>query len=116
MKNWMLYAIILAVIIILSSGSIYYASQMQKRTLANQNQAIEKAKELYNQSLQTGINFSSQCLGTVYVNNIGYAIDIVHVPRNSQDNLPENQCSEFREGRVSHFVEIDYKGNIIRIV
>jgi len=116
MKKWIIYTIILGIILILSSGSIYYYSQIQKRTLSNQNQVIEKAKNIYNQSLQKGMNFSSQCLGTIYVQEIGYAVDIVHIPRISEDNLPQNQCQDYLKDKVSHFVELDYKGNIIRIL
>ena len=57
------------------------------------------------------MGFSSQCLGVVG----GYAVDIVHVPRTEEDNLPENQCEDYREGRVSKFIELDKDGNVIRI-
>jgi hypothetical protein len=55
---------------------------------------------------------NSQCLSVCG----DYAVDIVHVPRTSEDNLIENQCSDFREGKVSHFIELDKDGNIVRIV
>jgi len=54
---------------------------------------------------------SSQCLGICG----DYAIDIVHVPRTTEDDLEENQCADFREGRVSHFIELDRFGEIVRI-
>ena len=79
-----------------------------------QQEAITCALELYNSKLDEipYSNISSQCLGTCE----DYAVDIVHVPRIVEDNLPENQCSDFREGKVSHFIELDKNGNIIRIV
>ncbi|GBE19529.1 hypothetical protein BMS3Abin17_00253 [archaeon BMS3Abin17] len=58
------------------------------------------------------MEFSSQCLGSVG----DYAVDIVHVPRNDEDNLVENQCEDFRSGKVTHFIELDKEGNIARIV
>ena len=44
------------------------------------------------------------------------AVDVVHVPRNDVDNLIGNQCKDYREGRVSHFIELDKEGNDVRIV
>jgi hypothetical protein len=55
---------------------------------------------------------SSQCLGTCG----DYAVDLVHVPRNGEDNLAENQCSDYNKGIVQHFIELDNEGNIVRIV
>ena len=54
---------------------------------------------------------NSQCLGTCG----NYAVDIVHVPRNSDDNLAENQCDDYKTGKVSSFIELDKEGNIVRI-
>lgn len=55
---------------------------------------------------------NSQCLGTCR----GYAVDMVHVPRSEEDNQIENQCEDYRNGNVSHFIELDNDGNIVRIV
>jgi hypothetical protein len=55
---------------------------------------------------------NSQCLGTCG----DYAVDIVHVPRSSEDNLAENQCSDYGKGIVQHFIELDKNGEIVRIV
>jgi hypothetical protein len=80
---------------------------------------LNKTLELYAQKKiefqQQNISFSSQCLGLVEQGNITYAIDIVHVPRNHDDTLPENQCSDY-PSVASHFIEIDKDGNVIRIV
>lgn len=75
-----------------------------------QQEAINCAVEKFN-SFNEEIN--SQCLG---VCNGKYAVDIVHVPRSSEDNLVENQCVDFREGSVSHFIELDKNGEVVRIV
>ena len=79
--------------------------------VTEQQTAINCALGLYQQKKQEGIQFSSQCLGTCE----NYAVDIVHVPRTDEDNLVENQCSDFREGKVSEFIELDKDGSIVRI-
>jgi len=55
---------------------------------------------------------NSQCLGTCQ----DYAVDIVHVPRSAEDNLNQNQCPEYVNRTVSHFIELDKNGDIVRIV
>jgi len=74
-----------------------------------QQEAINCALEKFN-------NFSeeknSQCL-----EDCGdYAVDIVNVPRTSEDNLTENQCEDYVNGDIGHFIELDKEGNIVRIV
>ena len=44
-----------------------------------------------------------------------WVVDIVHNPREEIDNLPQNQCQAYVEGRAKHFVEIDTEGNVIRV-
>ena len=49
--------------------------------------------------------------------NIGdWVCDVAHDPRQPVDNLPQNQCREFREGRASHFVEVDPDCEFIKAV
>jgi len=55
---------------------------------------------------------NSQCLGTCE----DYAVDIVHVPRTSEDDLIENQCDAYRNEQVNHFIELDKNGEIVRIL
>jgi hypothetical protein len=74
-----------------------------------QQETIICALEKFNNFTE---EINSQCLGVCG----DYAVDIVHVPRTSEDNLIENQCSEYREGKVSHFIELDKEGEIVRIV
>jgi hypothetical protein len=59
----------------------------------------------------TGI-INSQCLGICG----NYAVDIVHVPRIPEDDLTENKCSDYGNGFVNHFIELDKNGDIVRIV
>ena len=77
---------------------------------------VLEQQEIINCSLEKFSNFTeeinSQCLGICG----NYAVDIVHVPRTSEDNLVENQCEDYRSGKVSNFIELDKEGNIVRIV
>jgi hypothetical protein len=50
-----------------------------------QQDAINCSLNLYNKDKIEGMDFSSQCLGTCF----DYAVDIVHVPRTSSDDLIE---------------------------
>lgn len=45
-----------------------------------------------------------------------WVCDVAHSLRQPVDDLPENQCSAFREGKASHFVEVDMECNLIRTV
>src|SRR3989344_7773156 len=72
---------------------------------------IDDVLALYSNSQVSGMEFESQCLGVVGE----YAVNIVHVPRSDEDDLAENQCSEFLNREVSHFIELDKKGNVVRI-
>jgi len=45
-----------------------------------------------------------------------WVCDVAHSPRQPVDNLPENQCSAFREGKARHFVEVGPDCKIIRAV
>lgn len=77
---------------------------------------VFEQQEIITCALDKFNNFSdeknSQCLGTCE----NYAVDIVHVPRSSEDDLKENQCEDYVDGRVSNFIELDENGNIVRIV
>jgi hypothetical protein len=75
-----------------------------------QEKLIVCAHSLYNQS--SFETFSSQCLGSCDA----YAVDLVHVPRTAEDDLEENQCEAFRRGQLKSFIELDDKGDIVRIV
>jgi len=78
----------------------------------DQQRIINEALDMYNQEKTKGIVFNSQCLGKI--GNV--AVDIVHVPRTSEDDLAENQCEAYKNGTVNHFIELDKDGNTVRIV
>lgn len=76
--------------------------------------AVAKAKEAYRDQLAEGVDFSSgPCLSNELFED--WVADIAHSPRTEIDELPENQCSAFREGRARHFVELDRNGNLIQV-
>lgn len=75
-----------------------------------QKSAITCAGELYEMAKPVTI-LGSQCLGTCG----DYAVDMVNVPRTAADDLPENQCSAFRNREVYHFIEIYKDGSVVRI-
>jgi hypothetical protein len=77
----------------------------------NQQDAAICALDLYHGKKSEGMNFSSQCLGVCG----NYAVDIVHVPRKAEDDKAENQCADYRDGKINYFIELDSEGNIFRI-
>jgi len=77
-----------------------------------QQRAIAQAQTFYSLAENGRVEFSSQCLGSFG----DYAFDIVHSPRIPEDNLQENQCEEYKNGLVHHFIELDKDGNIVRVV
>lgn len=76
--------------------------------------AVAKAKEAYRDQQVQGVDFSNgPCLSNELFDD--WVADIAHSPRIEIDDLPENQCSAFREGRSRHFVELDLQGNLIQV-
>lgn len=81
---------------------------------ADKDLAIAKAKELWRVKFQLGEDLSAgPCLSNDLIPD--WVADIAHNPRQSVDDLPENQCSAFREGKAHHFVELDEQGNVIQV-
>lgn len=76
-----------------------------------QQDAIGCASELYVKNKEYGLVFDSQCLGRCG----DFVVDVVHVPRTAVDDLAENQCADYRDGKVTHFIELDKDGNIVRV-
>lgn len=80
----------------------------------DEDTAVNQAQFLYSQRNINGVDFSSgPCLSNAVIP--GWVVDIAHSPRLPIDDLPENQCSAFKEGRAKHFVELDPEGNVIRV-
>lgn len=45
-----------------------------------------------------------------------WVCDVAHHPRLDVDNIKENQCSSFTDGRAHHFVEINENCSLIRAI
>lgn len=75
--------------------------------------AVGKAQHLYAEAKAKSMDFSSgPCLSNALLP--GWVLDIVHSPRQDIDDLDENMCPAYKEGRAKHFVELDTEGNLIR--
>lgn len=76
--------------------------------------AVSSAMTLYRKMVREGLDLSD---GPCLTNDLmpGWVVDIVHSPRERTDDLPDNQCQAFLEGRATHFVELDQSGNLVRV-
>jgi len=76
--------------------------------------AVNQAKHAYTLRKAQGTDFSS---GPCLSNDLlpGWVADIVHNPRQVVDDLAQNQCPAFLEGRATHFVELDLDGEVVRV-
>jgi|CXWK01.1.fsa_nt_gi hypothetical protein len=76
--------------------------------------AVKKAQDVYKNRKNAGTDFSS---GPCLTNDLmpDWVVDIAHNPRQKLDELAENQCPAYIEGRAAHFVELDLEGEVIRI-
>lgn len=80
---------------------------------AKKDEITDLAKKQFADKKTKGVDMSNgPCLGIVA---IGWVVDVAHNPRKPVDEKPENQCSELKNGTVSHFVELDTNGNLIKI-
>lgn len=113
MPKLTLLIIALVVIIITALATLFLNSGEPKSTPKSEiDTAVNQAKFLYSQGRQMGEDFSNgPCLSNALMP--GWVVDIVHSPRLPVDDLAENQCPAYREGRAGHFVELDTEGNLI---
>lgn len=81
---------------------------------AEYDHAVNKAIKIYQDKKQLGIDISK---GPCLTNDLtpDWVADLVHNPRIKDDDLKQNQCQAFLEGRAKHFVELDIDGNLVRI-
>jgi hypothetical protein len=71
--------------------------------------------EVYEEVAATGQDLSNgPCIADELDDVPGWSVDIAHDPRQEIDNDPANQCQAYRDGRTSHFVELDPEGELIR--
>jgi hypothetical protein len=87
---------------------------------AEKAKAVGVAKQLYKIAKAYG-DFDitkGPCIGNPIpkVGNGDWVADLVHVPRQPEDDDPANQCPLFVDGKAHHFVELDIKtGKVIRV-
>lgn len=108
--------LILTLLVILVTAYLTLAinASLPKSISKNEiDSAVNKAKHIFSEDKARGRDFSNgPCLSDALLPN--WVIDIAHNPRLPIDDLPENQCPSYREGRSQHFVELDPEGNLIR--
>lgn len=113
------------VLAILLTSIVAVKSKSPKQTTTSQPQSTQAAQpktnddilknalNLYAQKKAEGIDFTNgPCLGTVAPD---WVLDIAHNPRLPVDDKVENQCTDFREGRAHHFIELDPDGKLIKM-
>ena len=92
---------------------IFQNSQVKSISKSEIDTAVNQAQHVYRQRKDMGEDFSvGPCLTDALMPN--WVADIAHNPRLPADDLPENQCPAYREGRAGHFGELDPEGNLIR--
>lgn len=114
MSKNLLLLLTLSVILITAYLTLTINSAAPKSMSKNEiDTAINQAKHLYRQQKEQGRDFSNgPCLSDALLPN--WVMDIAHNPRLPIDDLSQNQCPGFLEGRAQHFVELDPLGNLIR--
>jgi hypothetical protein len=77
--------------------------------------AIEAAAGEYAQARSSGAPLEDgPCLANPLPDPSDWVVDIAHDPRTEADDDPANQCSAYRDGDASHFVELTPEGDLIR--
>ncbi len=114
MPKLTLLIIVLTVIILTSFATLVFHSGTQTVISKSEiDSAVNQAQHVYRQTKLSGGDFSNgSCLSNALMPD--WVADIAHSPRLPIDDLPENQCSAYLEGRAKHFVELDVDGNLIR--
>ena len=92
------------------------AGSVQQPKKTDKENAIELCKKACIDAGEKGEDFSNgPCLLNPIPKQADWVCDIAHSPRQDVDNLPENQCSAFRDGTANHFVELDEYCEIINV-
>lgn len=109
----LLFIAVLAVIVLTAYLTLFVNSRLSTVSKNDIDTAVNQAKYLYSVKSASGADLSTgPCLSDALLP--GWVLDIVHHPRTAIDNLPENQCPSFLEGRAKHFVELDIEGRVVR--
>lgn len=110
-----LFTIALIVVILTASATLLFNNIVIKPPPKTEiDSAINQAKLLYRQKKERGEDLSNgPCLSNALMPS--WVADIAHNPRLSIDDLHENQCAAYFEGKAKHLVELDTEGNLIKI-
>lgn len=115
-KN-VLFAIVLIVILLTAFCVLYFqkdSSFIYKQGASSENdRAVWAALNLFQNEAKKMDLSNGPCLTNDLIPD--WVVDIVHSPREEIDNYPWNQCQAYLEGRAKHFVELDLRGNVIRV-
>lgn len=104
---------------ILAAFVILVAGCVQQETQGTADTAKTRCISLCEQKLGEGLDLSNgPCLsnGNPDWDISDWVCDVAHSPRQAVDNLAENQCKDFREGRARHFVEVDPSCKFIKAI
>lgn len=114
MPKKILLVLVLTIILLTAYLTLVINNSLPKGVQKSEvDTAVNQAKHLYRLEKQNGRDFSNgPCLSNALLP--GWVLDIAHNPRQSVDDLSQNQCLAYREGRAKHFVELDLDGNLIR--
>ena len=115
MPKLTLLSIVLIVIVSTGIGTIIFNNRNPRAIPKIEiDTAVNQARLLYSSRKEMGEDFSKgPCLSNALMP--GWVVDIVHSPRLAMDDLPENQCPAYIEGKATHFVELDLNGNLIKV-
>lgn len=76
---------------------------------------VGKCITLCQEALAAGKNLApGPCLSGGMSFEPDWVCDVAHYPRQPIDDLPENQCADFKSGTANHFVEVDEKCKLIK--
>lgn len=99
--------LLLLIVIVTKIGDVRHV----RAEVSGNEDRVACAQALHAGIVRAGIELDSQCLGRCG----NYSVDLVHVPRLSRDDLPENQCRDYTENITVGFIELDRNGDLVRI-
>lgn len=114
MQNRKLVILVLSVIIVSATFVVAFNNLDDKPSKGEIDIVVNQAGLLFRQKLQRGEDLSEgPCLSNALMPD--WVLDIVHDPRIPSDDLSQNQCPGYLEGRAKHFVELDLEGRLVRV-
>ncbi|RLG21460.1 hypothetical protein DRN74_02780 [Candidatus Micrarchaeota archaeon] len=117
-KSILISAFLILVVFAAIILSFFNAGKKAESEWLSQKEMAVIACESLCREVKGDIDFNrGPCLSDKYAFAVrDWVCDIAHNPRSYIDNMPENQCRDFREGKAHHFVELDENCQLIRAV